>query len=346
VVTPNVYISGLGIHLPGTVSVASAVERGLYPAEAAERTQLTGVAVAGDVPAPEMAVRAAQTALKRYGRPADDLDLMLYVNTWHQGPDGWPPQAYLQRHLDAGGVTTAEVRNGCNGLFSALELATGYLHGDPAREAAMIVASDNFGTPMMNRWQAGHGYIPGDAASALVLTKEPGFARLMSLRTASVPEAEEVHRSGEPLFPPSITLGRTVNFGERADRFRAKAVRSGAGTGSLLKVQGQTMAVIEQALADAAIALGDVRRVLFLNFSRTMVEERCMAALGLPLSQSVWEYGRSIGHLGASDHVVALEHLLETGAVDPGDNLLLISVGPGIHLAGAVIRVVAPAPWR
>src|SRR5207302_2223113 len=61
------YISGLGVYLPETVSVADAVAQGLYPEADAAANQLTGVAIAGDTPAPEMALRAAQDAFKRSG---------------------------------------------------------------------------------------------------------------------------------------------------------------------------------------------------------------------------------------------------------------------------------------
>jgi 3-oxoacyl-[acyl-carrier-protein] synthase-3/clorobiocin biosynthesis protein CloN2 len=325
--------------------MATAIANGWYDAKAAEETQLTGVAVAGEIPAPDMALWAAQDALKRCGQSAADLDLLLYLATWHQGPDGWLPHSYLQQHLGAGEVPAVEVRQGCNGLFSALDLAAAYLHGAPDRRTALIVAADNFGTPLLNRWRVGHGFIPGDAGSALLVTRKPGFARLLSLHATTVPEAEEVHRAGEPMFPPTVTLGRELNYGERSDRFRDRAQRDGSGTAALLKVHGQTLAVVQRALSEAGVAIDDIARVLFLNFSRAMVEERCMGALGLPLSKSTWEFGRSVGHLGASDHIVALDHLLGHDEVRPGDALLLVGVGPGIHLAAAVVRILEPPPW-
>ncbi|MFI5916539.1 ketoacyl-ACP synthase III family protein [Dactylosporangium sp. NPDC051541] len=333
-----VFIGGLGVYLPDTVSVATAVERQWYPAEAARTSELTGVAVAGPIPAPEMALWAAQDALKRSGHRGADLDLLLYVDTWHQGPDGWLPQSYLQRHLDAPDVLATEIHSGCNGVLVALQLAAGQLAA--GSRTALIVAADNFGTPKIDRWTVGEGYIPGDAAAAAVLTREPGFAQLLSVCAVSVPEAEEMHRAGEELFPPPITLGRDLDFTARATSFREQLKRDGVGTSSLLKVHGQTMAVADRALAEAGITLADVHRVLFLNFSRPMVEQRCMAALGLPLERSVWDFGRTVGHLGASDHLVALEHLVTTGQAGPGDHLLLLGLGPGVHLAAAVVKLL------
>jgi 3-oxoacyl-[acyl-carrier-protein] synthase-3 len=213
--TPDMFISGLGSYIPDTVSTEWAVERGLYSADDVELHELAGAAVAGDMPAPEMALWAAQDAVKRCGvRPAE-LDLLLYASTWHQGPEGWLPHSYLQRHLVGGGVPATEVRQGCNGMFTALELAASYLRAEPDRRAALLVAADNYGTPLMDRWHMGPGYIGGDAASAVILTKEPSFAQLLAVGSVTVAEAEELHRGAEPLFPPGVTLGRGLDFGTR-----------------------------------------------------------------------------------------------------------------------------------
>ena len=38
-------------------------------------------------------------ALHRAGCAPSEVDLLLYADSWHQGPDGWNPHHYLQRHL-------------------------------------------------------------------------------------------------------------------------------------------------------------------------------------------------------------------------------------------------------
>src|SRR5258708_5992301 len=161
--TPDMFIAGLGTFLPETVSVERAVEQGLYPAEDVELHEFAGAAVAGPVPAPEMGLRAAQEAVKRAAQPPDELDLLLYVSTWHQGPDGWLPHSYLQRHLVGGGVPAAELRQGCNGMFSALELAASYLRAEPERQSALLVAGGKYGTPLVDRGRGRSGVLHGDA---------------------------------------------------------------------------------------------------------------------------------------------------------------------------------------
>ncbi|MEU6095307.1 ketoacyl-ACP synthase III family protein [Streptomyces sp. NPDC047079] len=352
--TPDVFIKGLGVHLPETTSIDEAVAQGLYPAFEAEVHELGGAAVAGDLPAPEMALRAAQEACKRAGHRPDETDLLLYADSWHQGPDGWQPQYYLQRHLVGDEALAVEVRQGCNGMFAALELGAWFLRGrsgtadgkDAGRApTALLVASDNFGTPMMDRWRMGPGYVAGDAGSAVLLTTRPSFAQLLAVGSVTVSEAEQMHRGTEPLFPPGPTTGRSLDFQARNAEFKQAALASGSGTGALVRVHGRTLELVERTLSEAGIDLSDITRVAYMNYSREIVEQRCMAALGLPLEKSTWEFGRTVGHLGASDQIVSLDHLLKVGELAAGDHLLMLGVGPGVTLSSAVVRILHPAPW-
>ena len=81
--TPDVLISGLGSFLPDRVPIGWAVRRGLIDGADAERYGITSVTVAGEVPAPELAVRACRQALERAGQDGASLSLLLYVSVWY-----------------------------------------------------------------------------------------------------------------------------------------------------------------------------------------------------------------------------------------------------------------------
>jgi 3-oxoacyl-[acyl-carrier-protein] synthase-3 len=344
VTTDDIYLKAIGTYVPEPTSVEHAVAAGWYPADEVELHELAGVAIAGDVPAPEMALRAAQEAFKRCGHPPGELELLLYADSWHQGPDGWQPQYYLQDRLVGGDALAVEVRQGCNGMLSGLELAAAFLRGTPAQHA-LVVAADNFGTPLMDRWRMGPGYLAGDGAAAVLLSTEPGFARLLAARSLAVPEAEGMHRGGEPLFPPGATVGRPLDFAGRNAHFRRRVIADGTGTGALVRIHRRTLETVDATLSAAGITLADVSRVAYMNYSREIVEQRCMAALGLDPKLSTWDFGRTIGHLGASDQIVSLDHLVATNALRPGDHMLLLGVGPGVTISCAVVQLVHPAPW-
>ncbi|MFI9596419.1 ketoacyl-ACP synthase III family protein [Nonomuraea sp. NPDC052265] len=237
------------------------------------------------------------------------------------------------------------MRQGCNGMFIALELAAGHLDAAPGRRVALLVSADNYGTPLMDRWRMGPGYIGGDAAGALVLSKDGGFARLMSVCTTTVAEAEELHRGSEPLFPPGVTVGRRMSFAARNEQFRQQVMPRGEATAALFNIQRALMEIVERVLDESGIEARDLTRVAFMNYSEEIVEQRCMALLDLPMSRSTWDYGRTIGHCGASDQVLSLDHLLMTGQLGPGDHLLMLGTGPGVTVSGAVIRIIETPQW-
>lgn len=335
----GIYLAAVGAFVPEVLSIRSAVQRGLVDEDTAVRSGIRGVAVAGDMPPAEMARRAAAEAIKDSGLGAADIGLLLYVGVWHQGPDSWGPQYFLQRELLDDDLLAVELKQGCNGLFSALELAVPYVNASAEGQAALIVSSDNFGTPMMNRWQLGDGlaYL-GDGASAVVVGRSPGPVELLSLCSASFSEMEQAHRCGVPLFPPGATTGTPVDFRARAEAFRNKADSGGWWMRFLLGHNARIAECADRALQQARVERKDVKYVLTHCMPRQSAVSY-LRLLGFPLERSAWEFSRTVGHLGASDHFVALRHLLTAGSLEVGDYVLLSGYSPGLTYKAAVLRI-------
>lgn len=344
--TSGTYMAGIGVFRPGIESVDAAVRQGLVSKDAADASGITGVTVAGEVSPAEIALIAAQQALKSSGLSADDIGLLLYTGVWHQGPDGWGPQYYLQRHLLGDDLLAVELRHGCNGTFSALELAVPYLKCAPHVGGALITASDNFGTPLIDRWNPGEGlaYL-GDGAGAVVLSTSPGFAELLSICTTTFSGMEEVHRAGDPLFPPGATTGTFLDYGARAARFQQRATEDGTWVQLLLGHQKHNVECVGQALHEAGVDARDIKTVVIHSMPRQAAASY-LRILGFSLERSTWEFSRTTGHLGSGDHIAALYHLLATGKVGPGDNLLLCGSSPGVTYKAAVIRILDTAAFR
>ncbi|MEV5552144.1 ketoacyl-ACP synthase III family protein [Nonomuraea wenchangensis] len=339
--TSGTYLRSIGVHLPPVVGIETAVAEGRYPADEVEHFQLRGAAVAGDVPAPELGLRAARQAFERSGGLSPhDLDLLLYCDVWHQGPEGWAPQYYLQQHLTGGHVPAAELRQGCCGLFNALQLAAGYLRPGGS---ALLVGADNHGTPLVDRWRMIEGTVMGDAGCALLLTTDTGFAELLAVNVRVVPEAEAVNDGGVPMFPPDATVGRPLDFAARNREFRGRLLH-GDGAQVMLAIQTTMLELADRTLKEAGLTLDDVARVAFPHVRRDDVEHRGVNWFGLTLADTTWEYGAGVGHLGVADQFVALDHLLATGALAPRDHMLLLGFGAGTTLACAVLRILDVPP--
>jgi 3-oxoacyl-[acyl-carrier-protein] synthase-3/clorobiocin biosynthesis protein CloN2 len=304
------------------------------------------VLVAGDMSAPDMALHAARRALASSAAGPADVSLLMYADVWHQGPDGWAPHSYLQRLLGLDHSLAVELRAGCTGAFSAVELAVSHLQQRGLADAALIVTSDNFGTKLVDRWSMGplQGAF-GDGAAAILLSRQPGFARILSLAGATFAEMEAAHREGEPLFPPPVTEGRYMDLGIRAARFQDRARRDGRWVGFLIGHRDRAMSVVEEALADAGTDGGDISHVLIHSMPEPTATSY-LESLGYTLERSSWSYAESLGHVGASDHVLALHHLLVTGQVGPADRILLTGFSPGVTYKAMVLEITDTRPFR
>jgi 3-oxoacyl-[acyl-carrier-protein] synthase-3 len=150
---------------------------------------------------------------------------------------------------------------------------------------------------------------------------------------------EELHRGGEELFPPGVTVGRGLNFEERSRFWRDQWA---AGLAPPMGHFGECVAeVAERTAAEAGIGLEKVSRVCHTGFARGALHAMFLDPLDLEPERGMWEFTRRTGHVGAADLLVGLEHLWTAGAVAPGDHVLLIGTAPGMEAGCVVVEIVA-----
>ncbi|MFJ9379498.1 ketoacyl-ACP synthase III family protein [Streptomyces sp. NPDC101455] len=343
---PSMFLAGLGCWLPEPYPASEAVAAGLYDATVFAESGLRSVLVAGPEAPPDMAVRAARTAL---GHSADGhtvIGTVLHGSTFFQGPEMWSPSAYVMRELGITGATGTEIRNGCNSMLAGVELAAGLLpHQSGSRPDILLTTADNFTSPLFNRWDSGPmGVIAADAASAVVLSARGGFARVDAVVSRVYPEFEAMTRGDEPLFPPTGSAGRRIDTVARAQQFNER-VRE---VGGMSVADGIAKACSETALAaldEAGVKASDLRWVLVPNGDEATTRNCVMEPLGLDVSQSQWEFGCGIGHASSSDQLIALDHLLRTGRLDAGDHVLLFGGAPGWSAAAVVLTITELPSW-
>lgn len=333
----DVYVAGLGTWLPERVTTAEAVENGWYDAEQRELSGMISVGVAGEVPAPDMAVAAARLALERSGHRPEEIMGLLHSPVHHQGPEGWSASHYILHNTVDQPVTAMEVRQGCLGMLSTFRLAAGLLAGRSRRAAFLLTAADNFGTPNVDRWRTSTHYLLSDGGSAVVLSRRGGFARLLAVETVSAPDAEILHRAGEPLFPPGVTVGRELDIESRARYWQEQWERG--ITPPTFHLGDLVAAAAKRTLDDAGLTVADIKRVAASGVIHPHVVHGILEPLGFTEEQSTWEFTRRLGHAGGTDQVAGLEHLLDRGEVGPGDRVLLVSVTVGMEAGCAVVEI-------
>jgi 3-oxoacyl-[acyl-carrier-protein] synthase III len=336
--TEHLFLAGLGSEVPELVSTEYAVQEGWYDEDLRHISGILSVAVSECKPAPEMAIGAAKVALQRSGHSANDFGVLMHSYTHHQGPDGWSSAHYVLRNTLNQPIPAMEIRQGCLGMLAAVEAASCRLIANPGHVAAMVTTGDNFSTPLVDRWRASKLFVFGDAGAAVVLSRRSGFARLLAVGSLSDSQMEALHRGGEDLFPPGVTVGRSLNFDERSEYMRRQWA---AGAAPPMGHFGDKVAeVAERTLKEAGVSIDDIVRVCHIGFARGPLDTIYFDPLGIDFGRGVWDYTRRIGHTGAADLFLGLEHLWTTRQVVPGDYVLLIGAATGMEAGCAVVEIL------
>ncbi|MEV7795258.1 ketoacyl-ACP synthase III family protein [Streptomyces sp. NPDC087512] len=332
----DLYIAGTGRRLPPAMTVAEAEAAGLCRRRALWRTEVESVRVSQGESGPEMAARAARAALAQAGPRADGIDLVLHATTFYQGHDMWAPASYVQREALGNSCPAIEVRQMSNGGMAALDLAAGYLSGAPDRSRALITTGDRFCPPGFDRWRSDAGTAYGDGGTALVLSRRGGFARIRALATHADPGLERMHRGEDPFGEAPFAVRRPVDLEPPRRDFVASV-----GLDTVLgRIDDGQRAVLKRALADAGAVAADLDWFVLPHLGRPRLEAHFLGPLGIDVERTTWSWGRTVGHLGAGDQFAGFGHLVDSGALAPGQLCLLAGVGAGFSWSCAVVELL------
>ncbi|MFJ9694860.1 ketoacyl-ACP synthase III family protein [Kitasatospora sp. NPDC101183] len=337
----DIFIRGTAVRLPASLLVADAVASGAFPARQAASTDMVAVAWSPEESAAEMAAAAARTAMARAGSTPQDIDLVLHADTYHQGQDLWPVASYVQREIGGGSCSALEIRQMSNGGLAALDLATAYLTADRNRCDALLSTADRFCEPGIDRWRTDPGTPYADGATALVLSRRGGYARLRSLAMLADSDLEPMHRGDEPFGPAPFTHRIPVDFEGAKRAFIGQMGMSFAIT----RANSGQQTVLKQALSDADMELAEADWVLLPHFGRRRLEAIYYGPFGIAPERTTWDWSRTIGHLGAGDQFAGLDRLIVSGQAKPGDRVVLVGVGAGYNWGAAVVEILERPDW-
>lgn len=331
----NVHVAGCASWLPPAMTAAEAVRRGLTDQSIVDKTGMRSVTVADRESGPQMAVRAGRRALRHARLAAADVNLVLHSALYYQGHDMWAPASYVQRYTVGAGAIGVDVRQTSNGGMASLYLAAAGLTAG-AVQACLLTTGDRFCLPGIDRWRSDPGTVFADGGAALLVTRDTGFARLRNLVLVGDGELEQMHRGADPFSAAPQTLRRPLDVHRTTRDFLALA---GASFAKMRMSTGQ-QDVLKAVLAEAELTLADVDHVVLPNFGRKRMVATFFRGLGIDPDRTGWDWGRTVGHLGAGDQFAGLARLAATGALRAGDRCLLLGVGGGFSWSGAVLDIV------
>ncbi|MCL8015538.1 3-oxoacyl-[acyl-carrier-protein] synthase III C-terminal domain-containing protein [Streptomyces sp. AS02] len=333
----------------GRETVAAMVAAGRITAEEGEGLGLTAVPVA-DVPAPDMAVRAAERALEAAGRGARDIGLVAHGWLYHQGHDFWSPAHYIADRIGARTAFPVGVQQLSNAGAAAIGIAVDKLAADARLTAALVTTADRFCPPGFDRWAADYGVVYGDAGTAVLLRRyDPARSRaallLRSLTFVTAAEYESMYRGRDAFSPAPLWHGGRVDV--RRPKKAYLEMRGGIAQFSE-SARECVRSVLLQALAEAGVEPQDprIRCVALPRLSDGVLEMMYLPVLDGLVSGGVLRERENSGHLGAGDMLANLAHISANSELHPGDFAVVIGGGGGFTWSCAVVEAVqSPASF-
>lgn len=324
----DVYIRSCAVSLGTREPVADAVAAGRYDQAISTAHDYESISVAGDRHAADMAVDAARSAIARSAVDPADITLFVHAYVDEQGPPGVDePASYVQGMAHDGRARALAVRQGCNGTIASLEVGGMYV---AAGGTAVLTAADKYAGET-DRYRNDQGCVPADGATAMVLSRGDGVARLV---------ATEIVGDGRFSGLPALDA---ADFADRADFRKAQRTRVVSMMRAMTEARRDC---VRAALADAKIEAADVRFWLMPYNGRFMVDREFYAEFGIDDARTTWDLGRTVGHLTGGDAVVGFTHLLTTGAAAVGDRVVMLGDSAGFAFGCAVLEVAAKPAWQ
>lgn len=316
----------------------------LVPVSRAEAAGLTdemhtglgydSIAVSSGVAGPELAIAAGRRAVARSGLPPQEYELLLHSSLWFQGLDMWGTASYVANETVGAQAVSIDLQQRSCGGMAGLHLATAYLQAGYAA-SALITTGDNFAAPAFDRWNSQMYTIFGDGGTALALSTRDGFARVLATAAYADNSLEGFGRGTESFrFAPGTEAPVPVL------RRLAQHVQTPEAADGWERIEAAMLKTRDLVLSDAGVAQEEISRAVLPFVYRGQGQRENWDALGFTREQTAWDYGRTVGHLGAGDQFAGLDHI--TPALTPGERVLVFGVGVGFNFAAAVLEVVAP----
>ncbi|MEV0667874.1 ketoacyl-ACP synthase III family protein [Actinomadura luteofluorescens] len=332
----DIYVAGIGRHLPDAIETADAQAQGLCARKDVWRTGIEAVCVAEEAP-PDMAADAARKAMADAGADPSDIDLILHASVHYQGHDLWAAASYVQREAVGNACPAVEVNQQSNGGMAAIELAAAFLASRPAGRRALVSTGDRFALPGFDRWRTDPGTICGDGGTAMVLSRGRAPRDAVRLRSAvcvSDPDLERLGRGARPFADAPLEAARPID----AETPREQAVSELGFAEVLRRLQDGQARAVEGALSEAGVKQAEVDWFVLPHLGLPKMNVQFFEPLGIERERTTWDWGRRIGHLGAGDQIAGLGELVASGRLAPGQRCLLAGVGAGFTYSAALVE--------
>jgi 3-oxoacyl-[acyl-carrier-protein] synthase-3 len=277
-----------------------------------------------DWAASDLALRAAQQALDRAGKTAEEVDLIILGT---DSPDYITPatSVVLQAKLGAKNAGTFDVACACASFPTAMSNAAGLMATNPGLKTVLVVA-----VYQMHKLAAENDpmlFFYGDGAGAAVLerSEEQGFISAAFQADGTYAEKWLIQAGGtvEPATEAAVREGRTAV--RMIERYPPEINNDGWPR------------LVRKVAGNGGFALSDIDFLIFTQVRKPTIE-LVMKSLELPMEKThmIMEQW---GYTGSACIPMALDDALQQKKIKPGDLVVMIGSGVGYNQAATAFRM-------
>lgn len=314
----GVKMSGIGAYAPESVVTNDDLTQLVETSDEWIRTR-TGIeerrVVKGDESIADLAIPAAEEALKSAGMSGEDIDLIIVASST---PDTIYPASACQVQSAIGAKNAAgfDMALACSGFVYGCVIAQQFIRTGMIKNALII------GADIHSRYTNWHDrntcILFGDAAGAAILSRDESKDRFM---------ASDIHLNGDkgmeltlftpaencPLVEPRSPVNHFVYMnGREVFKFAVGVVPKS----------------IQNVLDDSGLEVGDLDKVV-LHQANIRIMEAMSEKLNLPPEKMVINL-QKYGNTSAASVPLALNEAVLKGEVTPGDKVLMCGFGAGL----------------
>ncbi len=282
-----------------------------------------------------MAVTASHQAMMQADIKDEEL-VALTFNGFHDHghPQFWSPSCYLPNEFKTENALPLSIYQGYNGQLLSISLLSQLLQTSK-KSYALSVAADQVSLSGVNRWHDDGGIIYGDGAAAVVLSNTSGIAKIISLNTVNAVDLEGSWQFAPVFSSDNAAISDNKNSSRAAEKssFNRHSQKSFDDT-----TQQAITTLWDMTFSDNSLVPEDIRYFIFPNLSEEVLDKNYFFVYPQAKERSLWHFGKTIGHLTASDAVVGLDYLFKNDLLVEGDKVLCIGSGAGMSWTCLVIE--------
>jgi 3-oxoacyl-[acyl-carrier-protein] synthase III len=270
------------------------------------------------------------------------LAASFHCGSLYQGEHFWPIQNSLQRSIvgaESAGAAT-EIRQFCSGGLYGVMLADAVLDAGWAGDHALVTGGDSNFFFDRHRYAADpltEGSLMGDSAFCALLSRNDGFARIVSVAARSYNPSADMMRSradhgiDDPAFPELADwINRFAGYERRNPGMSAHNAMSAFHT---------AVATVTQCYQRAGVDPDDIDWFAPSFIEPSYVTDNLAKYAMLRPTPGLHDFAARFGHLTVSDFGVNLSYLMNERIAKVGDLVMLFAAGNFVNSAAVLVRI-------